>query len=185
VATPDGKKFDVIFIGTDNGKVIKTLNAASFDSSAEVSPVVIEEIQVLPNNIPVKNLYVVRMPGALDTSKLVVVSDDEIQAIKLHRCGSDKITSCRECVALQDPYCAWSVQQKRCVAGGSAEAWSAAGGRFLQSVVSGEHPGCGVEGEISHATVERAKRPFYLEFCSICVFCMLLLLIFAAFFGSD
>jgi semaphorin 6 len=155
VATPDGKKYDVIFIGTDNGKVIKTLNAASYDSSEQVRPVVIEEIQVLPNNIPVKNLYVVRMGGALDSSKLVVVSDDEIQAIKLHRCGSDKITSCRECVALQDPYCAWSVQQKRCVAGGNAEAWSAAGGRFLQSIASGEHPGCGAEGECPRPALSR------------------------------
>ncbi|XP_059474068.1 semaphorin-1A-like isoform X2 [Neocloeon triangulifer] len=159
VATADGKKYDVIFIGTDNGKVIKTLNAASFDSRSDVSPVVIEEIQVLPNNIAVKNLYVVRMAGALDKSKLVVVSDDEIQAVKLHRCGSDKITSCRECVALQDPYCAWSVQQKRCVAGGGADAWSAAGGRFLQNISSGEHAACGAEASPPVAVQTEKNSP--------------------------
>lgn len=78
---------------SDDGKVIKALNSASFDKSEDVNSVVIEELQVLPPGVPVKNLYVVRMDG--DDSKLVVVSDDEILAIKLHRCGSEKITNCR------------------------------------------------------------------------------------------
>ncbi|KAF4531834.1 hypothetical protein B566_EDAN000860 [Ephemera danica] len=141
VRTPDGKAYDVLFIGTDNGKVIKTVNGGSFDSISNVIPVVIEEIQVFPPHIPVKNLYVVRMSGGIEDSKLVVVSDDEIQAIKLHRCTSDKVTSCRECIALQDPYCAWDQQQARCTAVGSPD-WSAAGGRFLQNITSGEHSAC-------------------------------------------
>jgi hypothetical protein len=33
--------------------------------------------------------------AGIEDSKLVVVSDEEIQAIKLHRCTSDKVTSCR------------------------------------------------------------------------------------------
>jgi cell division ATPase FtsA len=73
--------------------VIKALNSASFDSDKTVNSVVIEELQVLPPSVPVKNLYVVRMGG--EESKLVVVSDDEIQAVKLQRCSSDKITNCR------------------------------------------------------------------------------------------
>ncbi|CAB3359363.1 Hypothetical predicted protein [Cloeon dipterum] len=147
VETADGKKYDVLFLGTDNGKVIKTLNAASFDSDSNVSPVVVEEIQVHPpqSNIAIKNMQVVRMRGGVDKSKLVIVSDDEVTAIKLHRCGSDKVRSCRECVALQDPYCAWSVLQERCVAGGTAQAWASIGGRLLQNISSGEHSGCGAE----------------------------------------
>jgi semaphorin 6 len=93
----DGKAYDVLFIGTDHGKVIKALNSASFDSHKAVNSVVIEELQVLPRKVAVKDLYVARMDGE---SKLVVVSDDEIRAVKLHRCSSDKITNCRECVDL-------------------------------------------------------------------------------------
>lgn len=140
VRTPDGKAYDVLFIGTDDGKVIKALNSASFDSSETVDSVVIEELQVLPPGVPVKNLYVVRMDG--DDSKLVVVSDDEILAIKLHRCGSDKITNCRECVSLQDPYCAWDNVELKCTAVGSPD-WSAGKKRFIQNISLGEHKACG------------------------------------------
>ncbi|XP_049832659.1 semaphorin-1A isoform X4 [Schistocerca gregaria] len=140
VRTPDGKAYDVLFIGTDDGKVIKALNSASFDSSDTVDSVVIEELQVLPPGVPVKNLYVVRMDG--DDSKLVVVSDDEILAIKLHRCGSDKITNCRECVSLQDPYCAWDNVELKCTAVGSPD-WSAGKKRFIQNISLGEHKACG------------------------------------------
>ncbi|XP_021930956.1 semaphorin-1A isoform X3 [Zootermopsis nevadensis] len=140
VRTPDGKAYDVLFIGTDDGKVIKVLNSASFDSDKSVNSVVIEEIQVLPPSVAVKNLYVVRMDG--EESKLVVVSDDEIQAVKLQRCNSDKITNCRECVALQDPYCAWDNVEQHCTAVGSPD-WSAGKKRFIQSIAFGEHKACG------------------------------------------
>ncbi|PNF31376.1 Semaphorin-1A [Cryptotermes secundus] len=140
VKTPDGKAYDVLFIGTDDGKVIKALNSASFDSDKIVNSVVIEELQVLPPSVAVKNLYVVRMGG--EESKLVVVSDDEIQAVKLQRCSSDKITNCRECVALQDPYCAWDNVEQRCTAVGSPD-WSAGKKRFIQSIAYGEHKACG------------------------------------------
>ncbi|GLH01245.1 Semaphorin-1A [Gryllus bimaculatus] len=152
VRTPDGKSYDVLFIGTDDGKVIKALNADSFDSDKTVNSVVVEELQVLPPGVPVTNLYVVRMDG--DDSKLVVVSDDEIQAIKLHRCNSDKITNCRECVALQDPYCAWDTTEQRCTAVGSPD-WSAGKRRFIQNITKGEHKACGrpvADEEVATAT---------------------------------
>ncbi|KAG8223012.1 hypothetical protein J437_LFUL000720 [Ladona fulva] len=125
--------------------LIKAINSASFETTRKVNPVIIEEIQVFPVNVPIKNLYVVRMSNKIEDSKLVVVSDDEIQAIKLHRCSSDKITSCRECIALQDPYCAWDPQQQLCLAVGSPE-WSA-GNRFIQNVAVGEHPMCAEAGD--------------------------------------
>nr|CAD7592038.1 unnamed protein product [Timema genevievae] len=137
VKTADGKAYDVLFIGTDDGKVIKALNVASFDSDSTVDSVVVEELQVLPPGVPVKNLYVVHVDS--DDSKLVVVSDDEILSIKLHRCDSDKITSCRECVALQDPYCAWDTTRQQCA---YVEA-SAGKKKFVQSVTEGEHSACG------------------------------------------
>lgn len=60
----------------------------------------VEEIQVLPPGVPVKNLHVVHLDvphGHRRTElddKLVVVSDDEIMSIRLQRCDSDRISSC-------------------------------------------------------------------------------------------
>jgi semaphorin 6 len=139
VGALDGKAYDVLFIGTDHGKVIKALNLASFDSHKAVNSIVIEELQVLPLKVAVKDLYVAHMDGE---SKLVVVSDDEIRAVKLQRCSSDKITNCRECVDLQDPYCAWDIVERRCTAVGSRD-WSADKEIFIQNIAVGEHKACG------------------------------------------
>jgi hypothetical protein len=79
---------------TDNGKVIKAVNAGSADTTERVTPVVIEEIQVFPPQVAVRNLKVVR-DSSLPDGRLVVVSDGEVQALRLHRCYSDKILSCR------------------------------------------------------------------------------------------
>jgi len=48
----------------------------------------------------------------------------------------------RECVALQDPYCAWDNVEQRCTAVGSPT-WSAGKKRFIQSITNGEHKNCG------------------------------------------
>ncbi|KAL1397054.1 hypothetical protein pipiens_002596, partial [Culex pipiens pipiens] len=60
IKTPGGKTYDVIFVGTDHGKIIKTVNAESADSSKKVSSVVIEEIDALPTSEPVRSLEIVR-----------------------------------------------------------------------------------------------------------------------------
>ncbi|XP_046999148.1 semaphorin-1A [Schistocerca americana] len=139
IKTPGGKAYDVLFIGTDNGKVIKAVNADAADTTERVSPVVIEEVQVFPTHMPVRGLKVVRDP-ALPDGRLVVVADTEVQALRLHRCYSDKILSCSECVALQDPYCAWDKQSQKCRAVG-APRWSD-DSIFIQSIATGVHSGC-------------------------------------------
>ncbi|XP_051162888.1 semaphorin-1A isoform X3 [Leptopilina boulardi] len=143
VKTPGGKTYDVLFIGTDNGKVIKAINAESADSHQKVSPVVIEEIQAFPTTIPVRGIKVVRASQAgdgLEDGRLVVISDSQVQALRLHRCYSDRILSCGECVALQDPYCAWDKVEGKCRALVGPAATDAT--RFLQSVATGIHKYC-------------------------------------------
>ena len=69
---------------------------------AETRPVLVESIQVLPYDIPVRNLIVVE-------GRLVVLSDHEVKSIPLHRCNTPSGHSqtdqppqtCNECVALQ------------------------------------------------------------------------------------
>lgn len=146
VRAPDNKAYDVLFIGTDDGKVIKALNTAAPRNNT-VETVVVEEIQVLPPGVPVKNLHVVHLDvphGQRRThldDKLVVVSDDEIMSIRLHRCDSDRITSCSECVALRDPYCAWDTKEQRCVSRTGDSDWNKK--YFIQNVERGFHHTCG------------------------------------------
>lgn len=82
-----------IYIFLDNGKVLKTVNAESADSIQRVTPVVIEELQVFPQNVSVRNLQIVRT-DAMPEGRLIVVSDYEVLSLRLHRC--DKVNSgCR------------------------------------------------------------------------------------------
>lgn len=48
------------FFQIDHGKIIKTVNAKSADTEKKVTTVVIEEIDVLPKNEPIRNLEIVR-----------------------------------------------------------------------------------------------------------------------------
>ena len=103
----------------------------------------IEEIQAFPATVPVREIKVVRATQAgdgLEDGRLVVISDSQVQALRLHRCYSDKILSCGECVALQDPYCAWDKVESKCRALVGPAATDAL--RFLQSVAIGSHTSC-------------------------------------------
>lgn len=125
----DDKQFyDVMFIGTDDGRVLKAINSASSPKlnsrayspikrpggSPQIAqnnaPIILEEIQVLKDHLPITELRVER--GGLE-SKLIVFSQNEIRAIPLFKCNR-KARTCAECVALQDPYCAWDSSKQIC-----------------------------------------------------------------------
>ena len=63
---------------------------------------------MFPYNVAVKNLLVVR-----ESDQLIVLSEQEVAAISLHRCHLAN-KSCGDCVALQDPYCAWDIKRNTC-----------------------------------------------------------------------
>ena len=46
MATPDGSKFDVIFVGTSSGQLLKAVNSLAPKSIASTRTVIIEEIEV-------------------------------------------------------------------------------------------------------------------------------------------
>lgn len=91
------KLFRLILIpSSDNGKIIKAVNALSADSRHGVRTAVIEEIQVLPTHVPVRGLRIMRtIKNGKEETRLIVVSDSEVQSLKVHRCDSNKISSCR------------------------------------------------------------------------------------------
>lgn len=77
---------------SDNGKIIKAINAVSYDSNKRAVPVVIEELQAFAAGSPVRALRVAR--AGRDAARLIAVSDREVLSLRLHRCSSDKISSC-------------------------------------------------------------------------------------------
>ncbi|XP_018027086.1 semaphorin-1A [Hyalella azteca] len=142
VHTHDGKSYDVLYIGTEDGKVIKAVNTKSADSFQEVEPFIIEEISVFEPSTPINSLHIVR--SSQRHPRLVVGSSDRIYSIPLVRCYTDKIMSCSECVALQDPYCAWDKFNSKCRV-------VTQGKELIQSIGTGVHRDCGKEKLPSHS----------------------------------
>ena len=135
VADLSGHSVDVLFIGTTRGRVIKM--ASYPDDSGVPRTSVIEEIQVFPVHVAVKNLLVVRGdPG--EGRQLVALSDHEVKSLPLERCAAQ--SGCGSCVGLRDPYCAWNIQTQTCDrhTGTKVDASS-----LLQNMARGLHPGCG------------------------------------------
>lgn len=98
ITTTDGTTFDVIFVGTTSGRVLKLVNAASGTSRDSVSSVVIEELAVFPHNTVVKELRLMhrqrggggRGPAAASgrqrsLGRLAVLSDREVRSIAVSR----------------------------------------------------------------------------------------------------
>lgn len=102
----DGNFYDVIFVGTDDGRVLKIANIIG-KNGTHAEAKVITETQVLATGQPVRQLSVSRSTGSL-----VVVGDGRIVATPLHHCK--KITHCRKCLSLQDPYCSWDIRNREC-----------------------------------------------------------------------
>jgi len=131
---------DVIFVGTTRGRVLKLVNSARHGSDMEPLPVLVEALQVFPYDVPVKNLLVVR-----ESDQLIVLSEQEVAALSLHRCQAAN-KSCGDCVALQDPYCAWDIKTNSC------QAYRPGQKEQLQNVNIGYHPQCPVPIEPTTTT---------------------------------
>lgn len=96
--------------------------------------------------------------GSYDDGKLIIVTDSQVMAIKLHRCKSEKITSCSECVALQDPYCAWDKIAGKCRSHG-APRWLEEN-YFYQNVATGQHAAC-PSGKMSSKDANAGEQKSY------------------------
>lgn len=106
VRTVSGKRYDVFFIGTSHGHVIKAINVGQ----NSISTVVIEDIIVFPGEDPVLDLKIVRRPGVVT---LLVTTYHELVSVPLDNCNWT-VRTCTQCVGLQDPYCAWNKDTTKC-----------------------------------------------------------------------
>ncbi|XP_050414612.1 semaphorin-1A [Patella vulgata] len=119
-----GRYYDIIFVGTNDGRVIKTINKGE---TSKIETVIIEDILVFHDHSPITNLKVYKKNSL--TEKLVVMSSKDIVSIPLHRCHEKM--SCHACVALQDPYCSWI--ENKCA---NSE-------RGIQNIQEGKDDDCG------------------------------------------
>jgi len=109
-----GNKFDVLFIGTNRGKVMKIV--VSSENPDIKSSILQQEIQIFSETVPVLNLLIVEPNGP--DPKLIVLSADSVKSIPLRHCHQRYNTpaeGCASCVLLSSPYCAWDVQSSTCV----------------------------------------------------------------------
>jgi len=133
VPTSSGESADVLFVGTTRGRVLKLV---SYQHQGVPKTTLIEELQVFPLHVPVSNIQVVRSGS---TPRVIVLSKHEVKSLPVGRCHSSNIQSCADCVAMQDPYCAWNVKSQRCqnLQGSSEDSSS-----LLQNLGEGHHGGC-------------------------------------------
>uniref|UniRef100_A0A5S6QCT4 Semaphorin-2A n=1 Tax=Trichuris muris TaxID=70415 RepID=A0A5S6QCT4_TRIMR len=135
VVTVGKQRYDVIFVGTDSGSVLKFVNV---EGNRRVNTVLVETVEVFASRAPVRSLRVVPAEdGDSAQVSLLASTDNELKLMPVHHCANR--TSCRTCVQLQDPYCAWDLTSGRCV-GKTDGYWQ--GGKFAQSVLDGQASLC-------------------------------------------
>ena len=177
VRAVDGKGYDVLFLGTTNGRVLKVINIEveaekertpksrsqkqniygenksqyqKMNQNRKIThPVLIESLQVLPYDVPVRNIMVINRRDAdvLEEDKLIVLSDHDVKSVPLQRCSRSSLAkSCGECVALQDPYCAWDQAREACVEHSvtydARSPFSTVNGNLIQQLETGFHTAC-------------------------------------------
>ncbi|XP_078530307.1 semaphorin-3E isoform X1 [Lissotriton helveticus] len=99
VEAEDGP-YDVLFIGTDNGIVLKVITI--YNQQTEITEeVILEELQVFKAPVPI-----ISMEISMKRQQLYIGSESGVTQVKLHQChiyGS----ACADCCLARDPYCAW------------------------------------------------------------------------------
>ncbi|MEQ2314271.1 Semaphorin-3G, partial [Ameca splendens] len=99
VEAEDGQ-YDVMFIGTDVGTVLKVISLHS-GNSLETEEVTLEELQVFKVPLPITSMDI-----SVKRQTLYVGSPAGVVQVKLHRCETYG-KACAECCLARDPYCAW------------------------------------------------------------------------------
>ncbi|XP_029371703.1 semaphorin-4D isoform X2 [Echeneis naucrates] len=97
----DGNIYDIIFTGTDKGVLHKSV---VYEEGVHT----VEEIQLLKNSEPIKNLLL-----SSETQSLYAGSDSGVVQSPTAFCG--RYSSCDGCVLARDPHCAWDRHTAACV----------------------------------------------------------------------
>ncbi|KAM6918235.1 semaphorin-4E [Xenentodon cancila] len=101
VQDADGETHHVMFIGTEDGTVLKAVN---YDGEMFI----IEEVHVFQSPEPIKNLKFSSVTG-----QIYAGSDLGAAQMPLATCG--RSMTCLDCVLARDPYCGWDTVDGECV----------------------------------------------------------------------
>ncbi|KAM9829802.1 semaphorin-3B [Syngnathus typhle] len=99
VNAADGQ-YDVMFIGTDKGTVLKVINVPK-ESWKNMEELLLEELEVFKDASSIIDMQI-----SSKRQQLYVGSNTGIAQVPLHRC-SVYGKACAECCLARDPYCAW------------------------------------------------------------------------------
>lgn len=99
----------VIYIGLENGRLLKIVNVPSNVAFGHSQPVIVSEYEMFGNQMPINSVIV-----SPSTSRVVTVSNRAIRSVRVDA-GCARLSSCRKCRDAQDPYCVWSSAKARCV----------------------------------------------------------------------
>ncbi|XP_061654485.1 semaphorin-4E [Phyllopteryx taeniolatus] len=122
VQAADGQKYHVMFIGTEDGTLLKAVN---YDGEIFI----IEQVQLFQSPESVK---VLRFSDV--TGQLYAGSDYGAVQVPLATCG--RSLSCMDCILARDPYCGWDADAGSCVALSSTPR------QLIQSVREGDGSLC-------------------------------------------
>ncbi|XP_019712256.1 semaphorin-4E isoform X1 [Hippocampus comes] len=122
VEAADGQKFHVMFIGTEDGTLLKAVNYVG-------EMFIIEQIQLFQSPEAIK---VLRFSDV--TGQLYAGSDYGVVQVPLATCG--RSLSCLDCILARDPYCGWDADAGSCVAISSTQR------QLIQSVRDGNASLC-------------------------------------------
>ncbi|XP_013911517.1 PREDICTED: semaphorin-3D-like [Thamnophis sirtalis] len=98
VTAEDGQ-YDVLFLGTDTGTVLKVLSITK--EKWDMEEVILEELQVFKHPSPI-----LTMEMSPKQQQLYIGSRDGLAQLSLHRCHTYG-KACADCCLARDPYCAW------------------------------------------------------------------------------
>ncbi|GAA6234875.1 semaphorin-4E-like [Lates japonicus] len=102
VQAADGNKYNVMFIGTEEGTILKAVN---YDGEMFI----IEEMRLFQLPEEIKSLKSSNVTG-----QIYAGSDYGAAQIPLASCH--RSSSCMDCVLARDPYCGWDKVDKKCIA---------------------------------------------------------------------
>nr|XP_033815307.1 semaphorin-3D [Geotrypetes seraphini]XP_033815308.1 semaphorin-3D [Geotrypetes seraphini]XP_033815309.1 semaphorin-3D [Geotrypetes seraphini] len=98
VVAEDGL-YDVIFLGTDIGTVLKVISITKERKNME--EVVLEELRVFKPSTSISNMEI-----STKQQQLYISSRDGLVQLSVHRCHTYG-KACIDCCLARDPYCAW------------------------------------------------------------------------------
>ncbi|KAM4556566.1 semaphorin-4E-like [Fundulus diaphanus] len=98
----DGEKYKVMFIGTDQGTLLKALDCKDGEMF------IIEEVQLFDSPQPVKILKF-----SSETGQIYAGSD--VSVVQIAPANCERSSTCVGCVLARDPYCGWDSEESKCV----------------------------------------------------------------------